>query len=75
MGAARNLLNDWYEGKDLDDLDDFEPISPSTPSREAAPEFVIRRSNHKRIDKARAVRRESKERLLEADKGERASAS
>ena len=74
MGAARNLLNDWNEGKDLDDLEDFIPIIPSHSTPDAIPERVTRRSNRKRRDVTRAVRRETKEKLLETDATEAASA-
>lgn len=73
MGAARNLLNDWYEGKDLDDLEDFEPISPSTPK--LTDERIARRSNQRRIDERRAQSRAAKEKLLEADERETTAAS
>jgi len=74
MGAARNLLNDWCEGKDLDDLEDFVPMNPSTIRPDMLPETVMRRSNRKRIDKSRAAKRESKEKLIAADEREKASA-
>jgi len=66
MGAARNLLNDWQNGSDLDDLESFTPIS-SSPKYQDMPDTVMRRSNHKKIDRAIAVRRQSKENLLETD--------
>ncbi len=72
-GGARNLTNDWRED-DLDDLQDFVPVSPKSHNPDTLDEVYMRKSNHKKIDRARADRRASKERLNEADEDERASA-
>ena len=67
-GGARNLKHEWLEGHDLDDLQDFEPISSPLHDTDTLPEQYFHKSNHKQIDRARNIRRASKERLLnEAD--------
>lgn len=74
-GGARNLVHDWLDGDDLEDLETFVPISPNTTNPDTLPETVIRRTNKKRIDKVREIRRASKESVLnEADEGAKPSA-
>lgn len=73
-GGARNLVNNWEEGSDLEDLYDFEPM-PTHPTPDTLPETVIRKTHNKRIDQMRNTRRASKESTLnEADEGARSSA-